>query len=363
MLPAFVLLVLTYLLYQKSQQTASRLATSTSQSQLPIDAKHWYNRPARYPVTSYITLPSGTPKALPRIQKNFGSELITARQTREKRLKAVKESFEHSWAGYKGHAWLKDELSPVSGNFRNTFGGWAATLVDTLDTLWIMGMKAEFEEAVAALDQIDFSTLEDEDTLNVFETTIRYLGGLLAAYDVSEAQYPVLLEKAKELGAMLYVAFDTPNRMPMTRWTFKESLAGKPIEAHTSTLVAELGSLTLEFTRLAQLTGEQRYFDAVQRISNEFQKVQKKTKLPGMWPVIVNAKRKFGSFSLCSRGSGMHFLSLSMTSRLSSCCSCIFDTVAKYAQIERFEICPDPSIVSLYAAIAFSVSFRASELT
>lgn len=142
------------------------------------------------------------------------------KKIRIERLAAVKESFTHAWEGYKAHAWLRDEVGPLSGISRNTFGGWAATLVDALDTLWIMDMKNEFEIAVDAVRQIDF-TKTDEQTLNTFETTIRYLGGFLAAYDLSDGKYPVLLEKAIELGEMLYVAFDTPNRMPITRWDWK----------------------------------------------------------------------------------------------------------------------------------------------
>ncbi|KAK1762741.1 glycoside hydrolase, partial [Phialemonium atrogriseum] len=41
---------------------------------------------------------------------------------------------------------------PVSGGRRNSFGGWVATLVDSLDTIWIIGMRTEFHEAVAADD-------------------------------------------------------------------------------------------------------------------------------------------------------------------------------------------------------------------
>lgn len=130
----------------------------------------------------------------------------------------------HTWNGYKEHAWLKDELAPISGSYTNTLGGWAATLVDSLDTLWIMDFKDEFEEAVGALQQLDFSSA-DGDELNIFETTIRYLGGFLGAYDVSNGQYPALLDKAVELADMLYVAFDTPNRMPITRWHWKSCVS------------------------------------------------------------------------------------------------------------------------------------------
>ena len=115
---------------------------------------------------------------------------------------------------------MKDELVPVSGTGRNKFGGWAATLVDTLDTLWIMEKTADFEQAVGAIKEIDFSQTDDEE-INVFETAIRYLGGLLAANDLTEGAYPQLLEKALEVGNLLYAAFDTPNRMPVARWKWQ----------------------------------------------------------------------------------------------------------------------------------------------
>jgi mannosyl-oligosaccharide alpha-1,2-mannosidase len=44
----------------------------------------------------------------------------------------VKSNFTHAWNGYKQHAWMSDELKPLSGGSHNPFGGWAATLVDTL---------------------------------------------------------------------------------------------------------------------------------------------------------------------------------------------------------------------------------------
>lgn len=60
-------------------------------------------------------------------------------------------------------------------------------------------------------------------------------------------------------------------------------------QASASMIVSELGSLSLEFTRLSQISGDLKYYDAVQRISNVFEEYQNKTKLPGMWPVVVDA--------------------------------------------------------------------------
>ncbi|KAL8853169.1 MAG: hypothetical protein Q9221_002051 [Calogaya cf. arnoldii] len=242
-----------------------------------------------YPVKSLNPLPNGTPAKIPKIQHTFSDETQDEQAEREERLAAVKRSFVHSWQGYKKHAWKQDELTPIRGGYATTFGGWGATLVDSLDSLWLMGLKDEFEEAVQAIKEMDFSVPRMED-LNVFETTIRYLGGFLGAYDLSDAQYPILLNKAKEVGEFLYGAFDTPNRMPVTRWKWEEAKKGAKQEAFPNTLVAEAGSLTLEFTRLAQLTGDGKFYDAIQRITNVFDENQNKTALPGLWPVLMDAQ-------------------------------------------------------------------------
>ena len=243
----------------------------------------------KHPVKEYLRFSIGPSVKIPKVQHEFGTETPENKAKRLERLAAVKSSFEHSWQGYKKNAWMKDELSPLDGGAAQSFGGWAATLVDTLDSLWIMGMKDDFEEAVNAANAIDFNSTSEE-TLNVFETTIRYLGGFLGAYDLTNGTYPVLLQKAKEVGDLLYCAFDTPNRMPATRWKWKEALGGEAQVAGESTLIAEIGSLTLEFTRLSQLTGDLKYYDAIARIMNEFDTKQSLTKLPGLWPVVMNAK-------------------------------------------------------------------------
>jgi len=186
------------------------------------DVVRWSKRPDRYPVATPRPLPTGKPAAsIPKIQKSPPpDESAAARRVREERLARVKESFAHSWKGYKDHAWLHDEVAPLTQQPKDTFGGWAATLVDALDTLWIMGLKDEFAAAAKACEKIDFA-FTTSPTLNVFETTIRYLGGFLAAYEISGKKYPGLLNKAVEVGELLMCAFDTPNRLPISRWDWQ----------------------------------------------------------------------------------------------------------------------------------------------
>jgi mannosyl-oligosaccharide alpha-1,2-mannosidase len=169
-----------------------------------------------------------------------------------------------------------------------------------MDTLWIMGFQDEFREAVDAAVNIDFSSTTS-DTINVFGTTIRYLGGFLAAYDLSEDQR--VLDKSLELAAMLYAAFDTPNRMPITRWDFHKAAKGDRQLADEGVLAAEIGSLTLEFARLAQITHDNRWYDAVARVMAVFDQQQSSTNLPGMWPLVVNARaQEFNSGAFFTLG-------------------------------------------------------------
>jgi mannosyl-oligosaccharide alpha-1,2-mannosidase len=208
---------------------------------------------------------------------------------RKRRQAAVKTTFERSWTAYREHAWRQDELLPISGGSKITFGGWGATLVDSLDTLWVMGLEGEFNEAVEAVTEIDFAP--GNDTLNMFETIIRYLGGLLAAYDLTDCKDSRLLKKAMELGDMIYMSFDTPNRMPITRWSAKKAAAGEKQSAASHGIIAEFGSFSLELTRLSQLTGDMRYYDAVTRATAVLADQQRATKIPGLWPVGINVQK------------------------------------------------------------------------
>ncbi|KAL2267153.1 hypothetical protein VTJ83DRAFT_4430 [Remersonia thermophila] len=250
----------------------------------------WSQVPQHYPPSAVRGLPRGKPVRFPRVQAaKFPAEAsgTRRRQLRERRA-AVKRTMARCWGAYRKHAWLADEVTPVSGGPKNPFGGWGATLVDALDTLWIMGMRAEFREAVDAAETgINFTTTNIRD-VNIFETNIRYLGGFLAAFDLSGDVR--LLRKAAEVGEMLYKAFDTPNHMPITRWDWQSAARGHKQEAPGSVLLAEIGSLSMEFTRLSMLTGEPKWFDAVQRIAEAMAAQQDDTSLPGLWPLAVNAR-------------------------------------------------------------------------
>ncbi|KAH8725229.1 alpha-mannosidase IC [Phaeosphaeriaceae sp. PMI808] len=251
---------------------------------------NWRTIPRHHPIEQYSQLPLGKPPPRPSVQNTFAATSAKAKNEIASRKKAVQDVFKRCWKSYKDRAWTKDELAPISGGAKDTFGSWGATLVDSLDTLWIMGMKQEFAEAVDAAVQIDFGPKTDGD-INVFETIIRYLGGFIGAYDVSGCHDVRLLNKAIEVADMAYASFDTPNRMPVSRWSPKKAVNEEEQLPADSVLIAEAASASVEFTRLSQLTGDMRYFDAISRVTDLLDKQQGLTKLPGMWPISVNMRK------------------------------------------------------------------------
>lgn len=61
------------------------------------------------------------------------------------KMEAVKKAFLHAWGGYE-MVWGHDELLPVSGQ-PSDWCGCGMTILDSLDTLWIMGLREQFQRA------------------------------------------------------------------------------------------------------------------------------------------------------------------------------------------------------------------------
>ncbi|KAI0402709.1 glycoside hydrolase family 47 protein [Xylaria palmicola] len=255
-------------------------------SQKPVIATKssfdWSQVPRRFPPGPLAQLPTGTPRPLPDVQ----AKLHGAREwAQEDRRREVKRILVDDWAAYEKYAWKKDALKPMTFGFADQFSGWAATLVDSLDTLWIMGLRDEFDRAVEAVAEIDFGQ-STSLRVNTFETNIRYLGGLIAAYDLSKRE--ALLVKAVELGDLIYAAFDTKNQMPVDFIDFDAAKKGEGLSVEASVVSASPGTLSLELTRLSQITGDSKYYDAISRVMDVFHRGQQETKIPGLWPLYVS---------------------------------------------------------------------------
>ncbi|CAG8614069.1 9487_t:CDS:10 [Dentiscutata erythropus] len=210
---------------------------------------------------------------LPKIQYHFNTpETLNEKLIRENRRESIKEGFQHAWNGYTKYAWGKDELEPVSNIGHDNFNGWGATIVDSLDTMWIMDLKEEFNRSRNFVETVDFST--SEDSISVFETTIRYLGSLLSAYEFSKD--PIFLDKALELGNALLPSFNSESGNKAKKFRKPWNVA----------ILAQIGTLQLEFMKLSQLTGNSEFFFKVNNITQALDDIPKP--IPGLYPLFLD---------------------------------------------------------------------------
>ncbi|KAM4607313.1 mannosidase, alpha, class 1B, member 1b [Polymixia lowei] len=196
------------------------------------------------------------------------------------RPEAVREAFRHAWKGYKDFAWGHDELRPISKSYGEWFG-LGLTLIDALDTMWILGLKDEFEEAKAwVATELSFNKNVD---VNLFESTIRILGGLLSTYHLTGDT--LFLDKAKDIGSRLMPAFKTPSKIPYSDVNIGKGTAHPPRWTSDST-VAEVTTIQLEFRELSRLTQDPQYQDAVGQVMAQVNKLE--GKLDGLVPMFIN---------------------------------------------------------------------------
>uniref|UniRef100_A0AAX7VW64 alpha-1,2-Mannosidase n=2 Tax=Astatotilapia calliptera TaxID=8154 RepID=A0AAX7VW64_ASTCA len=205
-------------------------------------------------------------------------------ETRERRAK-IKEMMKHAWDSYKQYAWGSNELRPVSkhGHSSNLFGSIkGATIVDALDTLYIMEMFEEFDAATDWVEKsLDFNVNAE---VSVFEVNIRFVGGLLSAYYLSGKE--VFRRKAVELGEKLLPAFKTPTGIPWALLNLKSGIGRNwPWASGGSSILAEYGTLHLEFMHLSRLSGNSEFAQKVMNIRKVLNRLEKPQ---GLYPNYLN---------------------------------------------------------------------------
>lgn len=191
------------------------------------------------------------------------------------KLKVI-EMFKHAYGSYMKHAYPADELMPLSckgryrgsepsrGDVDDSLGNFTLTLVDTLDTLAILGDIPEFELAVRNV--IRDTKFDADVVVSVFETNIRVLGGLLGSHVIAtylkrkklamEWYADELLNMAKDIGTRLLPAFNTTTGIPYPRVNLKRGIDPTLHMKQRDTCTACAGTMILEFAALSRLTGD-----------------------------------------------------------------------------------------------------------
>lgn len=203
---------------------------------------------------------------------------------RQKLGEEAKQMFYHAYRSYIT-TYPADEVLPIScrgryrldsGDIDESIGNFSLTLVDSLDTLVMLGDIEEFDKAIRKI--INDLNFDSDIVVSVFETNIRMLGGLLSAHVLAQSiQNPSdrkvrylnetirkqlswynseLLDLASDLGRRLLPAFETKTGIPHPRVNLKYGLETNGLKLIKETCTACAGSLILEFATLSRLTGD-----------------------------------------------------------------------------------------------------------
>lgn len=187
----------------------------------------------------------------------------------------------HAWTAYKKHAWGRDELLPISKT-SSTWFDLGLTIVDSLDTIYIMNLQDVFKEA---RDWVANDLNLDIDRYNnLFEITIRIMGGLLSAFHLSGDR--VFLDKAYDLGNRSLPAFSTHSSIPYSDINLKNRAAKSP-HWTTDSSISEVATLQLEFKDLTYQTGDIRFKQAVEKVSQVIHKLNKPN---GLVPIYISTQ-------------------------------------------------------------------------
>ncbi|KAI8835594.1 glycoside hydrolase [Chytriomyces cf. hyalinus JEL632] len=201
----------------------------------------------------------------------------------------ARDMFEHGYRGYMDHAFPLDELNPIKctgrgpdladpGNWgiNDVLGNFSTTLVDSLDAVFTVLPRTEFDHAVRLV--VDNVSFDQDSRVQVFEVTIRILGGLLSGHLIASGEVDgvitsgykgELLSMAKDLGLRLLPAFDTGTGLPFPRVNLRSGVLD--YEVH-DTCTAGAGTLLLEFGVLSRLLkdSDAEIFEKVSRNALEF---------------------------------------------------------------------------------------------
>jgi mannosyl-oligosaccharide alpha-1,2-mannosidase len=165
-----------------------------------------------------------------------------------------------------------DELRPVPGLGKDAKFRHAVTMVDSLDTLWITGLKEEFNDAKQWLQQNFIRKIQAmPSSASLFETHIRSLGGLLGAYDLSRDE--TFLDMAIPLANRISASVNSQGVAP---YTFGGGKGGMGCNS-----IVESGTLQLEMRYLSHVTGDQSYASKVDRF---YETIRQKDSVDGLYP-------------------------------------------------------------------------------
>ncbi|WLF77521.1 hypothetical protein PVL30_001239 [Lodderomyces elongisporus] len=222
----------------------------------------------------------------------------------------TKALFQHAWSSYINYGFPADEVRPltcepygpdykdVTNTVRNdAMANISSTMLDNLDTLIIMGQWDELESALKYLKTNQKEFFNQDTIVQVFEATIRFLGGLLSTHliltdvikvdalsssasttkarsapppplpptslnrlrEISANYDGFLLGMAHDLGLRLIPSYRTRTNIPVPRINLAKGLKDVPPPLQKDACTSGVTTPVLEFTLLSRLTGDYQF--------------------------------------------------------------------------------------------------------
>lgn len=173
------------------------------------------------------------------------------------------------------------------------------TPIDSLDTLLLMGLHDEYQQAKELV--LDMNLDNCKNTVNVFETTIRTLGGLLSAYELEGDDR--FIEKAVQVADILLLAFNTPTGIPLNYIHLEDGGKATGIgQDKTTAVLADAGTMQLEFQYLSDITGNPIYAQKALYAFDQIIAIPQQIK--GLYPSKINVERLGSGFGNYYYGMG-----------------------------------------------------------
>ncbi|KAH8090216.1 mannosyl-oligosaccharide 1,2-alpha-mannosidase [Aureococcus anophagefferens] len=195
-----------------------------------------------------------------------------------RRRAAIAAAVKHAWQGYRDRAFGATPW-PRGGSAVGSGFDMAVTLVDSLDTLWIVGLKEEFKEArdFVATEAFGKKLRSPPSSASIFETTIRVLGGLLGAYEVSRDK--IFVTRALDIGNVIHGKLDKRSGVCPPSFGARSG-GGCPSLAHA-------GTTQLELIYLARVSGDPKFLKTARLFYDHIKRAARLE--PGLYAQCVGA--------------------------------------------------------------------------
>ncbi|KAG9661669.1 alpha-1,2-mannosidase, partial [Aureobasidium melanogenum] len=212
------------------------------------------------------------------------------------RINAVAAAFQHPWDGYSNYCFGHDTLHPVTNSCEDDFGGYGTTAIDSLPTAIIFENQDVTIQILECIAALDLKVVKGGSRIQVFEVTIRHFAAMISAWDLLNGPFPhivhnstlmdALLTQMTTLGDALSCAFDSPSGVPR-EWVDPALCQS---DKGTQNTIADAGTMILEFARLSDITGNQKYAKLAQRAEDYLLKPQPASgePYPGLLSSFIN---------------------------------------------------------------------------